>query len=31
MTIYELLNDRYDEGNKLAVSPFMFVTLGCGR
>lgn len=31
MTIYELLNDRYNENTENALTPFMFVALGCAR
>ncbi len=33
MTIYEMLNERYAQADdaRLAVTPFMFVALGCAR
>lgn len=31
MTVYEALNERYNEESNLTVTPFMYVTLGCNR
>ena len=31
MTVYEMLDERYNEGNNLVVSPFIYVTMGCNR
>ena len=31
MTVYEMLDERYNDGNKYVVSPFIYVTMGCNR